>query len=96
MTLLGSLSWVASSSGTFGDVKPISWRLLYDFTNSFTWVHKREVSQFDGHAATAKENSPLNEQTEKSAHIKQTNYQGLSRLKLFYMSHYFVWPSTPT
>ena len=38
-----------------------------------------DTSQFDGHAATAKENNPLNEQTEKSAHIKQTNYQ----LKLF-------------
>jgi hypothetical protein len=28
MTLSGSLSWIASSSGTFGDVKPISWRML--------------------------------------------------------------------
>lgn len=28
ITLSGSLSWIASSSGTFGDVKPISWRML--------------------------------------------------------------------
>lgn len=28
ITLSGSLSWMASSSGTFEDVKPISWRAL--------------------------------------------------------------------